>query len=281
MECPTNSSRLYFARSAAPARRHQGDQPHESTTIQHGTLALDLTRETMRPLLDLQQVDVAIDRLGALQKELPEQQELDRLTAERDAARTVSAQAELAFGAVSREFTKVEAEVTAIAEKIDQESKRLYGGTVSSPKELTNIQAELDALRKRKTQLEDRLLEHMESRESAEALLNQSKEAASTLEAAVTTATAARDDSSTHIELDLAEALEQREKIVPTIPEEALEIYTDIRPKREGGVAVSILEGGVCRGCMVSLSPVALDSIRRSDEPLVRCENCRRLLIIN
>lgn len=240
---------------------------------------LDLTRDSIRPLLDLQRIDSAIDRLLARQRELPEQMELDRLTEELDRARKTAAERELAFGSVSRDSTKLETEVATLDEKVKHESARLYGGSVSSPKELTAIQAEIDGLRKRKNHVEDQLLELMERREEAEKTLNEAKELVASLETQLSAARSARDDASTHIASDLEQLRAERDQVVPTVPEEALEVYEDIRPKREG-VAVAALDNGVCRGCMVSLSPLARDEIRRSDEALVRCENCRRLLVI-
>ncbi len=240
---------------------------------------MEPTREAMRPLLDLQRVDSAIDRLLARQAELPEQLELDRLTVELEQAGKTDAESELAFGAVARDVAKLEAEVASLEGKIDHESKRLYGGEVSSPKELTSIQAELDGLRRRKSHIEDQLLDLMERREAAEKDRTESKELTVSLQQQLAAATVARDDAATHIGVELEDLKAEREKIVPMIPEEALERYGEIRPKREG-VAVAALEGGVCRGCMVSLSPMALDEIRRSDEALIRCENCRRMLVI-
>ncbi|MGH2726612.1 MAG: C4-type zinc ribbon domain-containing protein [Actinomycetota bacterium] len=36
----------------------------------------------------------------------------------------------------------------------------------------------------------------------------------------------------------------------------------------------------MCRGCGVSLSPVALDEIKRAGaDEVLRCENCRRLVV--
>ncbi|MHB8511991.1 MAG: zinc ribbon domain-containing protein [Actinomycetota bacterium] len=240
---------------------------------------MELTRDSVRTLLDLQRVDSSIDALLARRSALPEQVELDRLTAEIEKVRQQTAKLELDFTVVARESTKLETEVSNLEQKLAHESERLYSGSVSSPKELTSIQAEIDALRRRKSHVEDQLLEVMDKRESSEKTLGESKAELASLESQVSAAIVARDDSSTHIESDLLDLRAERERIVPMVPDEALEIYDDIRPKRQG-VAVAALEGGVCRGCMVSLSPFALDAIRRSDEPLVRCENCRRLLVI-
>jgi len=240
---------------------------------------VELTRETMRPLLDLQRIDSALDRLDQRAAALPEQQELDRLTEELAAARKLLAERELAFGGLNRETGKFEAEVEVLAEKIKHENDRLYSGSVGSPKELTSIQAEIDGLRKRKNHVEDQLLELMEKKEDAEKEFEESKAQVAALEGDVSAATAARDDATTHIAVDIEQLRHERRTLLPSIPDEAVETYEEVRPKKEG-VAVAALEHGVCRGCMVELSPVARDEIKRSDDPIIRCENCRRLLII-
>lgn len=240
---------------------------------------MELTRETMRPLLELQRIDSAIDRLNQRAAALPEQVELDRLTDELAAARKTHAERELAFGAVSRETAKFEAEVTTLTDKIKHENDRLYSGSVGSPKELTAIQAEIDGLRKRKNHVEDQLLELMEKKEEAEKLFQESTAQTDALAAQQAAATTARDEASLHIAADIETLQSERTALLPSIPAEAVELYEEVRPKKEG-VAVAAYEHGVCRGCMVELSPVARDEIKRSDDPFVRCENCRRLLIV-
>ena len=60
---------------------------------------------------------------------------------------------------------------------------------------------------------------------------------------------------------------------------EVLALYEDIRERR-GGVAVGELKNGVCTACGLPLSPMQRDEIKRGTEPIIRCENCRRLLVI-
>ncbi|HVL90452.1 MAG TPA: C4-type zinc ribbon domain-containing protein [Actinomycetota bacterium] len=240
---------------------------------------MEPTRETVRPLLELQRIDSSVDRLNGRAAALPEQQEMDRLTEELAAARKTLAERELGFGGLSRDTAKLEAEVEALSDKIKHENDRLYSGSVGSPKELTAIQAEIDGLRKRKNHVEDQLLELMEKKEAAEKDFNESKEQVSGLESQVAAATVARDTATTDIAGEIEKLQDERRALLPSIPEEAVEVYEQVRPKKEG-VAVAAYEHGVCRGCMVELSPVARDEIKRSDDPFPRCENCRRILIV-
>lgn len=238
-----------------------------------------LTRESVRPLLDLQRIDSALDRLRQRAAELPEQQALDERRTELSDSRLVLAEREAEHAVVNREQSRLDTEVAALEEKISHESNRLYSGDVSSPKELSSIQAEIDALRRRKSHVEDQLLDVMERQETANSALTQTSELAAKLELEVGDLGARRDSAAKEIAKEVAGREEERAALVPQLPEELLDLYDDLRAKKDG-VAAAALEGGVCRGCNVALSPFALDAIKRSSDPIVRCENCRRLLVI-
>jgi len=238
-----------------------------------------VTRESMRPLLDLQRVDSGVDRLNQRKADLPEQRELDDLNEQRSVLAVTHAEAQASLDAVAREQTKLETEITQIDEKVAHEQGRLYSGELSNPKELSNIQAELDALRRRKAHLEDQELEVMERREGVEKEHGDLFGALSDLDAKIADAAARRDAASVEIENELTRLTGERAQIVPTLHPDVLALYEDIRERR-GGVAVGLLENGTCRACGLPLSPMQRDEIRRGDEPIIRCENCRRLLVI-
>ena len=238
-----------------------------------------VTRESMRPLLDLQRVDSGVDRLNQRKADLPEQRELDDLNEQRSVLAVTHAEAQASLDAVAREQTKLETEITQIDEKVTHEQGRLYSGELSNPKELSNIQAELDALRRRKSHLEDQELEVMERREGIEKEHGDLFTSLSELDAKIADATARRDAASVEIENELTRLTEERAQIVPTLHAEAIELYEDIRARR-GGVAVGELKNGVCSACGLPLSPMQRDEIKRGTDPIIRCENCRRLLVI-
>lgn len=237
-----------------------------------------LTRESLKPLLDLQRIDSRIDRLRALHADLPEQRLLGELEEERAAVASEHEEKNRVLEGLVRDQTRIETEVSMLDEKITHEQARLYSGEISSPKELSNIQAELDALRRRKNHVEDQLIELMEQRETLEADVGVLRQRLDDLDSRVGEQTARRDASAVEIEKELGELEAEREQLAPRFPQDVLDLYEELRTKKEG-VGASALAGGVCRGCNVSLSPKALDSIKRSDDPVVRCENCRRILI--
>ncbi|HVL33135.1 MAG TPA: C4-type zinc ribbon domain-containing protein [Actinomycetota bacterium] len=238
-----------------------------------------VTRESVRPLLDLQKIDSAMDRLTLRKANLPEQQELDALVEQRSELAGRNAEQQSVLDAAVREQTKLETDIQQVQDKIDKEQARLYGGDVNSPKELSNIQAELDSLRRRKIHLEDQELEVMERREGIEAEANTLSSSLAELETAVAEVTVRRDRAASEIEQELDTLRAQREALVPTIDAELLEMYERLRGKF-GGVAIGALEGGTCKACGLPLSPVSREEIRSGDDPLPRCENCRRILVV-
>ena len=231
----------------------------------------------MRPLLDLQRVDSGIDRLNQRKADLPEQRELDELNEQRSGIAVTHAEAQASLDAVARDQTKLETEIQQIDDKVKHEQGRLYSGEVSNPKELSNIQAELDALRRRKSHLEDEELEVMERRESIEKEHGDLLTSMTDLEAKVADATQRRDHASVEISDELTRLAKERAEIVPTLNSEVVDLYEDIRARRGG---IGALVDGTCRACGLPLSPMQRDEIKRSDEPIIRCENCRRLLVI-
>jgi predicted nucleic acid-binding Zn-ribbon protein len=237
-----------------------------------------VTRESLRPLLDLQRVDSSIDKLNQRKADLPEQRELDDLVARRTETGGAHANKRAELDTVAREQSKIEDDVSLVSNKIDHEQGRLYSGEIQNAKELSNIQAELDALRRRKTHLEDQELEVMERREVLEGETGALATDLASLDAEIVAATARRDAALAEIERELGALGAQRAGLVPLLPEDVVEMYDGLRGKF-GGIAVGALDKGTCKACGLPLSPVARDEFARSEDPIFRCENCRRILI--
>src|SRR6478752_1862405 len=102
-------------------------------------------------LLEVQQLDTTIDQLRHRLSTLPERARVS--TAERAivdvAARRTGAESRRAD--VRREQKRHEDEVATVEAKVTQVDRQLYGGTITSPKELEALQHELDTLRQRQT----------------------------------------------------------------------------------------------------------------------------------
>jgi len=236
--------------------------------------------EQQRTLLEMQRHDSAIDRLVHRRGSLPEVTRLAELGQALAAVDQLTAEREGTLETVRREQARFEDEVELVTRKAGSEDARAVSGKVTSPKELTAIQEEVAALKRRQEALEDQLLEQMEQRETLEAELAELAGRREGIVAEQAEVTKARDAALVEIDRELEAERAAREALAPTVGEELRALYDQLRA-RHGGVGAAALVGNTCQGCRVSISPVELAAVRKQPpEQIKRCENCRRILVV-
>lgn len=230
---------------------------------------------SLADLLDLQVVDLDIDRLLHDRQTLPV---LDDYKRAHEALKKRSAELTEADGSLKQTtmaLNKTSGELELADIKLGNEQNRLYAGGISA-RDADFLRQEVEMLQRKKTEMEDEILDLMERREveekTAEALRSQEAEAGETktkLEQTIKVEWA---------EIDAALARKERRKgdIVPLIPEDLMELYDELRDVKEG-VAAARLAEGICGGCHLRLTPAELLQVARSDPP--RCTHCRRILV--
>jgi predicted nucleic acid-binding Zn-ribbon protein len=77
----------------------------------------------------------------------------------------------------------------------------------------------------------------------------------------------------------LASMEQRRGELAARIDAASLELYQDLRQKRQGR-AVAKVEQGMCQGCRLVLSMAELQRARISQE-LVQCSSCQRILYLS
>ncbi len=241
---------------------------------------MDASLDQQRLLLELQAHDSAIDRLEHRRGSLPEDARLTELAAALATVDQLRAEREGELATVRREQARLEDEVDMVASKGASEEERAASGRVNSPKELTAIQEEVNALKRRQASLEDDLLERMERREGLEAELAELAGRRQAIAADQAEVTKARDAALVVVDADLAAERAARAGLAPRIDPELLRLYDQIRA-RQGGVGAAALVGNTCQGCRMALSPVELAAVRKlPPERVKRCESCRRILVV-
>jgi uncharacterized protein len=230
-------------------------------------------------LLDLAEIDGELTRLEHRRRSLPEHEQLSSLEQRdrelRDELATLDAQE----GDLRREQAKSESDVEQVRTRIDRDRVRLEAGQVSSPRELENLQSEIESLLRRQSDLEEVVLDVMERREGT-----QSRQAAATAERAqiATDAAAAkerRDAALAEIGEQVGKASDRRTGVVADEPADLLDLYERLRVSH-GGVGAAALRRGRCEGCHLSLNTVDLNAMRAAPaDEVLRCEECRRILV--
>ncbi len=170
----------------------------------------------------------------------------------------------------------LELEIASLNAKLKQNQERLYGGRVRNPKELSSLQDEAAALRRRLSELEDNQLDLMITIEEEEAELAERQARLRQIEVTWQQEQTALQAEKAQLELRLAELEEQRHGMRARIGAAHLANYDDLR-ERLSGTAVALLKKGICQVCGVDVPTGVARAIERG-EGMHYCPVCGRLL---
>jgi hypothetical protein len=228
-------------------------------------------------LLELAEVDAELSRLAHRVSHLPEQQRFDQLQADQRGAADRLAVVTLALEDFDAQIARLESEVDAVRQREDRDRGLLDSGSVN-PKQLEELQHELGTLERRRSSLEDSLLEVMERREELAA--EQSTEQASVTELGqeLVVAGQARDEVVAEVEQTRNGRDVRRAELVAGLDAELLKLYD--RQRTTSGIGAGRLAGGRCGACRIELDRGELARITAaSDDEVVRCTECGAILL--
>jgi predicted nucleic acid-binding Zn-ribbon protein len=179
----------------------------------------------------------------------------------------------------AREQTKAEQDVDQVRQRAARDQQRLDSGAVTSPKDLSNLQHEIASLAKRQGDLEDVVLEVMERREAAQERVGELTERVASVQSRIDDATARRDAAFEEIDGEAGTVTKEREVVAASVPADLLKLYDKLR-EQQGGIGAAKLYARTCQGCRQELAITELSEIRAAaPDTVVRCENCRRILV--
>jgi len=226
-----------------------------------------------KQLYELQEVDLALEAQERVLKQVANQLGESQVV--------LSARSKLASESQRREELghtqhSLEWEIDDITSKITKAEEELYSGRTKNPKELANLQHELEILKAKRNELEDRVIEVMEQVEEVGASVDTLKSELKTLEAEWQDQQGKLKTEKEHLEAELVSLRQKREVVAAQVGSEAVDFYGELKKQR--GTAVAKVEQGVCRGCRISLSNAELQRARGGD--LIQCSSCGRILFL-
>ncbi len=240
-------------------------------------MALKLDPFAQRKLLDLAAADQAISAAHHRRSRLPELAVITSGTDLAAAAQREVVVAETEVGDLKRATNKLDAEVDQVRARSQRDADRLAAGS-ASPKELENLQHEMQSLKRRQSVLEDEELELMEQREEIEAVLTTARRGLAEIEATISTASTARDARFAEIDELVDGEQGKRNSLTATLPADVLALYTKI--KDSGKVAAGELRGARCGACRIEIDRIALAEIKAAPiDAIVRCSECGAILV--
>ena len=156
--------------------------------------------------------------------------------------------------------------------------QQLYSGSVKNPKEMQDMQQEIESLKRWHGELENTLLETMMAAEEAEASLAEA-------EANMSAVTASKGEEHRHLldeqaalQAQVEEYKQRRHQVLREVTPENLKIYTTMKP-RKNQQPVALMHGNTCGICGVAQTASIEQEVRRGVK-LINCSNCERILVV-
>ena len=225
-------------------------------------------------LYRLQEIDLDIMRSQERLKQIGD------LLANDEAVRTARAQvdsAQATLNPLKLQLRTLEHDIQSNESKTRTTEQQLYSGAVKNPKEMQDMQQEIEALKRWHGELEDTMLETMLAAEDAEAALGGAQ---SNLESVVASQGEQHhhlQDEQTELQAHIEQCRVRREQVLTEITPENLKIYNTMKAKKNHQ-PIAAMRGNTCSFCGVAQT-VSIEREVRQGIKLVNCSNCERILV--
>lgn len=196
------------------------------------------------------------------------------------AARKAVTQAEERLKPIQTDLRDLELQVQTTKQKRESSQQRMYSGTVTNPKELQDIEKNIASLKRRQSDLEDKMLTLMMDIDAVQSTLNTAQIA---LEDAMQDAAANNQALLTEkntLETEVAQLETERVSVVDALDAGMVETYETLRPKMAQRPIAILTADNTCSICGVQQTNAHAQDIRRADQ-LLRCANCNRIILAN
>jgi predicted nucleic acid-binding Zn-ribbon protein len=229
--------------------------------------------EELAILYQVQQFDTEIGRrrlaLAALDTGAELDQEIAVLTEELADLRRKPQVAE-------KESLDSELQVRTLQEKKKRFSDQLYSGKVGNPRQLSDLQSEVEMLGREARKVEDRVLELMETLESQRAETASREARLKEFGEQLAAARASYEEAGSRLRVELSQLETSRAETAQKVSPVVLKRYEQIRV-RSGNLGLVRITSGECPGCHISLPSETLKHVKAGRSGLT-CESCGRLL---
>ncbi len=239
-------------------------------------MALKASPESQALLLDLQAFDTKLAQLDHRAKSLPQLATLAGFAKDADALRLTLGEQNGALEDTKIELRRIESDVEVVEARIARDAERLQGS--SSVKDVSALEQELTALRKRLGDLEEIELTVMEKLEGQQTLADNTTAALDALRERSAEIEAERDAALTDLAAERATAAAGRASVEANIPAELLALYE--RQRARYGTGASMLRGGVSLASGVKLLENEMQAIRAAaPDDVIMCASSEAILV--
>lgn len=227
-----------------------------------------------RALYHVQEIELAVierrKRIKEIDTQLNDNEVVQQAQAELD-----NAQSKL--DTTLKKVKDLEQQIETVASKQKSTESRLYSGNVKNPKELQDMQAEIESLTRRRSDLDDQLLEIMVERDEASEYVDLNSEELEQIttiwEAEHTDLIAEKDKLTSESEKMMTERQQALKKVQP----DAMKEYNSLRGSKANRPVATVAEKS-CSVCGIEQNSAIISAVNK-DDSLVKCQNCGRILV--
>ena len=233
----------------------------------------------MESLFELQDEDVLLGQLRHRLEDLNERVTLSEAIKALDSIRVELSLCESEINQLITKEKRLELEIDSIDEKLSAADDKLYGGSITTEREVKGLQDEILHSRERKDILEMEALEILE-------LVQDMSEKISTLKSSCDSQAFEVEglekivfEVEEDINRQLSDSERRRSKVAAELSPEVLDSYESHR-KFFSSSSVVRFEGLNCKGCPLSMPAVESDRVKGLEVgTLTECKECGRLVV--
>ena len=226
-------------------------------------------------LLSLSNLDLEITRGRVALAGLTNGEAFSELRAAQRAAASSLIDSRNQLDSVELELKRAEADLALVEQRIEKDNQRL--NQTSSSKDAQGIQAELETLKKRKSELEDLELAVLERKEEFEAAYKTMLSDKQAIDEELASKEAANETEIMKLRSGLDLLTQQRAQEASRIDAELFALY---EKKAARGVAVGRLLNRECGACRMTIGATALAEITAlPQDEIATCPDCQAILI--
>jgi hypothetical protein len=173
---------------------------------------------------------------------------------------------------------RLDDEARSLGARAEAVNTQLYSGSTNSPKELQAMQADIDMLKRHRSDLEDQELEVMEARETLDAELAAVDADIARIGTETARLEAAIAEAEAEIDAELAVEDAAWTEQAALVTEPLLADYQRRRAQNKGAGAARLV-GNTCGACHLSIPSTEAEQIRKSEGTVAYCDNCGAILV--
>ena len=166
--------------------------------------------------------------------------------------------------------------IGGFTERVDAAEARLYSGVIVNPRELQDLQADVNMLKRQRGHEEDALLEVMVELDTARGQRDASAKELESLKTSWEAEQRSLTEEQQRLQAETADLERRRADAVGRIPPSEVALYERVRRNHVGPVAQ--MHNNACNACRVGVPMRTAQEVRTSSAP-VRCPHCGRILL--